>query len=163
VNALLLLALGLADAAFAGFRASAGRDARIRKAGPNARAAARGAAVGVPVLALTAALAGTLLLAGVPYASLDAAAHRMLTVYVPYAAVVAASLACYFWGPFRAGTLAVVAGLGPLTLLRPLVVAGGAVAAAWGSGPGAAVALVAAAGVLLVEPVVHRRWYPVPL
>ncbi|MEU9379188.1 hypothetical protein AB0D94_36295, partial [Streptomyces sp. NPDC048255] len=41
-----------------------------------------------------------------------------------YAAAVLLSLAAYFVLPFRASTLAMVAGLGPLTLLRPLVVAG---------------------------------------
>ncbi|WP_412074819.1 hypothetical protein ACLF6K_01395 [Streptomyces xanthophaeus] len=41
-----------------------------------------------------------------------------------YAAAVLLSLAAYFVLPFRASTLAMVAGLAPLTLLRPLVVAG---------------------------------------
>ncbi|MFI6640170.1 hypothetical protein [Streptomyces sp. NPDC050504] len=174
MNAALLLFLGLADAAFAGFRASAGRDGRIRKARANALAARRGLALGVPALALAAAVACAVLLTGTGvgggaaavaerYAALDAAAGRMLRVHLPYAAVVAASLAAYLWGPFRLSTLATVVGLGPLTLLRPLVVAAGAAAAAWGSPAAAAVALVASAGVLLVEPVAHRRWYRAPL
>lgn len=173
MTAALLLFLGLADAAFAGFRASAGRDGRIRKARANALAARRGLVLGAPGLALAAAVACAVLLtgAGAPggadaarrYAELDAAARRMLHVHLPYAAVVAASLAAYLWGPFRLSTLATVVGLGPLTLLRPLVVAAGAVAAAWGSPAGAAVGLVASAGVLLVEPLVHRRWYRAPL
>ncbi|WP_327351226.1 hypothetical protein [Streptomyces sp. NBC_01304] len=167
MNALALLALGLADAAFAGFRAYAGRDGRIRKGRAALLAARRGLATGVPGLVLTAAVAAGLLLGAGDraerYATLDDAAGRMLLVYAPYTAVVLASLCCYFWGNFRISTLAVVIGLGPLTLLRPLVVLAGAVAAARGSLPGAVVATVASAAVLLVEPVVHRRWYAVPL
>ena len=36
-------------------------------------------------------------------------------------------------------------------------------AAAWGSLPAATVAAAASVGVLLVEPLTHRRWYAVPL
>ncbi|MFF2503321.1 hypothetical protein ACFVTY_08100 [Streptomyces sp. NPDC058067] len=167
MNAFLLAALALVDAAFAGFRAYTGRDGRIRKTRHALLAARRGLAVGVPGLLLSTAVAVSLLFGaedrGARYAQLDAAAHRMLLCYAPYAAVVALSLACYLWGPFRAGTLAVVVGLGPLTLLRPLVVLAGALAAAWGSLPAAPVAAVAAMGVLLVEPAVHRRWYAEPV
>ncbi|MFI1399515.1 hypothetical protein [Streptomyces sp. NPDC020681] len=167
MNALLLLALALTEAAFAGFRASAGRDGRIRKNAANAVAAKRGIAVAAPALALTAALACVLLLtAGSPtdrYAELDAAARRMLLVLVPYATAVVVSLACYLWAPFRASTLATVVGLGPLTLLRPVVVLAAAAAAAWDSLPAAVVAVAAAAAVLLVEPLTHRRWYAAPL
>lgn len=167
MNAFFLAALALVDAAFAGFRAYTGRDGRIRKTRHALLAARRGLVVGAPALTLGAAVAVTLLVGaadrGARYAELDAAAHRMLLFYAPYAMVVALSLACYLWGPFRAGTLAVVVGLGPLTLVRPLVVLAGAVAAAWGSLPAASVAAVAAVGVLLVEPVVHRRWYAEPV
>ncbi|MFB8272342.1 hypothetical protein ACFC96_37960 [Streptomyces sp. NPDC055955] len=167
MNAFLLAALALVDAAFAGFRSYTGRDGRIRKSRRALLAARRGLSVGAPALLLSAALAVTLLGAAADraarYAELDAAAHRMLLCYAPYAVIVALSLACYLWGPFRAGTLAVVVGLGPLTLVRPLVVLAGAAAAAWGSLPAASVAAVAAAGVLVVEPFVHRRWYAEPV
>ncbi|CAM5233430.1 hypothetical protein GCM10010329_62540 [Streptomyces spiroverticillatus] len=167
MNALLLAALALIDAAFAGFRAYAGRDGRIRKSGPTRSAALRGLTIGALALTVTSAFTTAVLLLGgnpaVRYAELDAAAGRMLLVHAPYTAIVAASLACYFWGPFRASTLAVVIGLGPLTLLRPLVVLVGAVAAAWGSLPAAAVAVAASAGVLLVEPLTHRKWYAHPV
>jgi hypothetical protein len=169
MNALLLAALALVDAAFAGFRAYAGRDGRIRKTGPTLVATRRGLAIGVLSLTATSAVALAALLFGTHatpdarYAELDAAAGRMLLVFAPYTVVVAASLACYLWGPFRASTLAVVVGLGPLTLVRPLVVLAGAVAAAWGSLPAAAVATAASAGVLLVENLTHRRWYAAPV
>ncbi|MGI5399491.1 hypothetical protein ACQEVG_08610 [Streptomyces sp. CA-135486] len=51
----------------------------------------------------------------------------------------------------------------PVQELRPFLVLAGAVAAAWGSLPAATVAAAASAGVLLVEPLTHRRWYAVPL
>ncbi|MCX5206508.1 hypothetical protein OG897_34520 [Streptomyces sp. NBC_00237] len=166
---LLLAALALVDAAFAGFRAYAGRDGRIRKTRPTLKATRRGLVVGALTLTATSAVALAALLLGTHttpdarYAELEAAAGRMLLVYAPYTVIVAASLACYLWGPLRASTLAVVIGLGPLTLVRPLVVLAGAVAAAWGSLPAAAVATAASAGVLLVEPLTHRRWYTAPV
>lgn len=49
-----LLLLGLADAAFSGFRAYAGRDARIRKHRATTRAALRGLAVGAVTLLVPA-------------------------------------------------------------------------------------------------------------
>jgi hypothetical protein len=167
LNALLLVALALTDAAFAGFRAYTGRDGRIRKTAPALHAARRGATVGVLALALTTAVALAVLLAApdraARHAELDAAAARMLCAYVPFTAVVLAGLACYLWGPFRLSTLAVVVGLGPLTLLRPAVVLIGAGAAAWGSLPAARIATTGAAGVLLVGPLTRHRWYAAPV
>ncbi|MEU9043560.1 MULTISPECIES: hypothetical protein [unclassified Kitasatospora] len=71
------------------------------------------------------------------------------------------SLAAYFTLPFRAGTLAMVIGLGPLTLLRPAAVATACAGALLNGGGAAAllVGVVAGAAVLCVEPLVHRRWY----
>ncbi|MFJ5118310.1 hypothetical protein [Kitasatospora sp. NPDC088548] len=167
MSAVLLLLLGLLDAAFAGFRASSGRDGRIRRAAGNRRAALRGLAHGTPGLLAAAAVAGAVLLGSddpaARYRELDEAGLRMLVVYGPYSALVLGSLACYLVGPFRLSTLAMIIGLGPLTLLRPPVVVAGAVAAAWQSLPAAVVALTAGVAVLLVEPVVHRRWYTEPL
>ncbi|MEO3973067.1 hypothetical protein [Streptomyces sp. CAU 1734] len=167
MSAVLLLLLALTDAAFAGFRAHAGRNGRIRKGGANARAAGRGLGVAAPALAPAAAIGAALLLTAADpaarYAELDAGARRMLAVLIPYTAVVLLSLAAHLWAPFRLSTLATVIGLGPLTLVRPLVVTAGAVAAAWGSPWSAAVAVAAGAGVLLVEPLTHRRWYRAPL
>ncbi|MCF2533113.1 hypothetical protein [Yinghuangia soli] len=167
MNSALLLLIALADAAFAGFRAYAGRDARIRRRPAIRRAALRGLTAGV-ALACVALLcaAGILLAAADPdaaYRDLDAAAGRALWVLVPYAAVVGAALLCYFGGPFRLGTLAVVAGLGPLTMLRPVAVAACVALAGSVSLPAAAVMAVGGVGVLAVEPWVHRRWYPVPV
>ncbi|GAA1217849.1 hypothetical protein GCM10009665_04670 [Kitasatospora nipponensis] len=185
-----LAALGLIDAAFSGFRAYAGRDARIRRFRATARAALRGLAVGAVLLLVPAlrsrapagaplralATGAVLLLAPAPAAGgvLLAAADRPRTYallthggtgyLLPlalYAALVLLSLAAYFLLPFRAGTLAVVVGLGPLTLLRPLVVALACAAALANGGgpPSLLVGTVAALAVLLVGPLVHHRWY----
>ncbi|MFF3304321.1 hypothetical protein [Streptomyces sp. NPDC002908] len=163
--AALLALLGLVDAAFSGFRAYAGRDARIRKQRAIARAALRGLAVGAVAL-LAPVLAASCLLLATPdpartYAALTAGAIGYLLPLAGYAVVVMLSLAAYFWLPFRAGTLAMVVGLGPLTLLRPLAVAAACTGAVLNGGGGRSllVGVVAGAAVLCVGPAVHRRWY----
>ncbi|MFE2059614.1 hypothetical protein [Streptomyces sp. NPDC059446] len=160
-----LLVLGLADAAFSGFRAYAGRDARIRKRRATGLAALRGLAVGA-VLLLAPTLTAVLLLLAAPhrtrtYGTLAAGGVGYLLPLACFAAAVLLSLAAYLFLPFRASTLAVVVGLGPLTLLRPLAVAAACAGAVLngGGGPALLVGAVAAGAVLCVEPVVHRRWY----
>ncbi|MFD9305137.1 hypothetical protein ACFWCB_21170 [Streptomyces sp. NPDC060048] len=163
--ALPLAVLGLVDAAFSGFRAYAGRDARIRKHRAVTRAALRGLGVGAVVLlapALTAC--GVLLAADDPDRAYRALADGGAGFLVPlafYALAVALSLAAYFALPFRASTLAMVIGLGPLTLARPLFVAAACAGAflAGGGWTSLLVGAVAGAAVLCVEPYVHRRWY----
>ncbi|MER7766555.1 hypothetical protein [Kitasatospora sp. NPDC096140] len=160
-----LLLLGLVDSAFSGFRAYAGRDARIRKHRRNLRAAGRGFAVGAVLLTAPAAVAGLLLVTAADrartYGALTAGALGYLLPLAVYAVAVLLSLAAYFTLPFRAGTLAMVIGLGPLTLLRPVAVAAGCLGAVVNGGGAAAllVGTVAGAAVLCVEPLVHRRWY----
>ncbi|ASN22790.1 hypothetical protein LK07_00690 [Streptomyces pluripotens] len=77
------------------------------------------------------------------------------------AAAVLLSLTAYFVLPFRASTLAMVIGLAPMTLLRPLAIAAACLGAVLngGGGPALLVGVIAGAAVLCVEPVVHRRWY----
>ncbi|MCX5147129.1 MULTISPECIES: hypothetical protein [unclassified Streptomyces] len=164
VPALALGALGLVDAAFSGFRAYAGRDARIRKHRAVTRAALRGLAVGAAALLAPALTAGCVLLAADDraraYAVLADGAIGYLAPLALYAAAVLLSLAAYFVLPFRASTLAVVVGLGPLTLLRPVVVGIACLGAFAGGGPASLlVGAVAGLAVLYVEPFVHRRWY----
>lgn len=160
-----LAALGLVDAAFSGFRAYAGRDARIRKHRAVVRAALRGLSVGAVLLLAPALTAGAvLLLAEDPDRAYGALADGGVGFLVPlgaYALAVVFSLAAYLALPFRASTLAVVVGLGPLTLARPLVVAAACAAAfvAGGGWTSLLVGAVAGAAVLCVEPYVHRRWY----
>ncbi|MFB7666296.1 hypothetical protein ACFC1R_20470 [Kitasatospora sp. NPDC056138] len=163
--ALPLAVLGLVDAAFSGFRAYAGRDARIRKHRAVVRSALRGLAVGAVLLLAPALTAGGVLLTAADrartYAALADGGIGYLLPLALYAAAVLLSLAAYFILPFRASTLAMVIGLGPLTLLRPLAV-GIACLGALADGGGRAsllVGAVAGAAVLCVEPIVHRRWY----
>lgn len=161
--------LALLDAGFAGFRAATGRNARIGKRSYYLLATARGLVGGVAVLALVAALVAVVLGSaadpGARYGELVRAGARMLQPLVPFAALVVVSLLAYWLGPVRESTFAVLVGLGPFTLVRPVVVPG---AAAW-SVAGSwdwlvwAVAGTAAVGVLAVEPAVHRRWYRAPV
>ncbi|MFD7685651.1 hypothetical protein [Streptomyces sp. NPDC059781] len=162
--AIPLVLLGLVDAAFSGFRAYAGSDARIRRRHATVRAALRGLAVGALLLlapTLTAAL--LLLTAREPartYDTLTAGGLGYLLPLTVYAGAVLLLLATYFTLPFRAGTLAMVIGLGPLTLLRPLVIAAACLGAVLdGGGSALLVGATAGAAVLCVEPAVHRRWY----
>ncbi|WP_329395248.1 hypothetical protein [Streptomyces melanogenes] len=160
-----LLLLGLVDAAFSGFRAYAGRDARIRKRRANARASLRGLATGSGLL-LAPTLAAALLLLAAPdrdgmYDSLTAGGVGYLLPLSLYATAVLLSLAAYFLLPFRASTLAMVIGLGPLTLLRPVVIAAACLGALLNGGgwPALLIGTIAGAAALGVEPAVHRRWY----
>lgn len=160
-----LVLLGLVDAAFSGFRAYAGRDARIRKRRTSARAALRGLLVGLALL-LTPAATAALLLLTTPdptrtYHSLTTGGTGYLIPLSVYAATVLLTLAAYFLLPFRASTLAMVIGLGPLTLLRPVAIAAACLGAllTGGSWPALLVGAIAGAAVLSVEPAVHHHWY----
>ncbi|MCJ0870689.1 hypothetical protein [Streptomyces sp. AP-93] len=163
-----LAALGLADAAFSGFRAYAGRDARIRKHRAVLRASLRGLAVGSVLLLAPALTAGAVLLLAEDtdrvYGTLADGGIGFLVPLAAYALTVGLSLAAYFALPYRASTLAMVVGLGPLTLARPLVVAAACAGAlvAGGGWTSLLVGAVAGVAVLCVEPYVHRRWYAVP-
>lgn len=163
-----LAAVALVDAAFAGFRAATGRNARIDKRRYNLQAARRGLAAGAVSLLVAAAVLGAGLLgaheAGSGYDGLVQAGARMLAVLLPFAALVVVSLAAYWLLPMRESTFIILIGLGPFTLARPFVVLAAAAMAVRGSHewlvwPGT---LLTSAGVLLVEPWVHRRWYRRP-
>ncbi|WP_329321672.1 hypothetical protein [Streptomyces sp. NBC_01262] len=162
--AIPLVLLGLLDAAFSGFRAYAGSDARIRKQRFATRAGLRGLAVGAALLLAPTLTAALLLVTGDQartYNTLAAGGLGYLLPLTVYATAVLLSLAAYFALPFRASTLAVVVGLGPLTLLRPLAIAAACLGAVLNGGGGSAllVGTIAGAAVLCVEPTVHRRWY----
>ncbi|KOV90150.1 oxidoreductase [Nocardia sp. NRRL S-836] len=153
----------MVDAAFAGFRACTGRDARIDKRALHRQAARRGLAVGTLWLTAVALVALAALAADLTThtGELVAAGTRMLQVLTPYAAVVALSLIAYWVLPMRESTFVILVGLGPMTLARPLVVLSAVTWAVAGSGDWLVwtVALTSGLGVLAVEPVVHHRWY----
>ena len=163
--AVFLAGLALLDGALAGFRASAGRSALIRKRRYNLVAGSHGVCCSALLMAGMAAGLGSYLAlspdAAGGMADLTAAGRRMALVYLPYALIVLASLAGYFVLPLRASSWTILAGLGPLTIARPFVAMAGGLAASWHS-TGLVVpiaACAAVAGVLSGEPFVYRRWY----
>lgn len=130
-----LILFALLDGAFAGFRASAGRDGRIDKRRYHLRAMASGASASVVAIvalaALTLASCATHHDPRAAWAELIAVGGRLVLVYALYSALVLAALAVYLLARHEVRTLATVAILGPFTLARPWVVLG---AAAWATG-----------------------------
>ena len=159
-----LASLAVLDATFAGFRAAAGRDARIFKRAYYVRAVLLGAGSGVGlVVVLGIGTLGGVLAADdgqALYAGLLVVGGRMLQVFLAYALMVFATLALYATARPELRTLATVSILGPFTMLRPWVVIG---ATAWGLAGGAsraAVALtVASSGSVLLVGRLLDRWY----
>jgi len=164
MTAFLLATLLLVDAGLAGFRAATGRNARIRKHVYYRTAIWRGfscGGIGLVLIALFAVMS----LDGTRYGELVRAGTRMLQVLIPFAAMVVLSLFLYWLLPMRGSTFVILIGLGPFTLVRPLVVAAAVVWTVVPSGDWLVwtVAIAAAGTVLTVEPVVHRRWYRSPV
>jgi hypothetical protein len=122
----LLASLAIVDAAFAGFRAAAGRDARIFKRAYYRRALLVGAGAGACLVAALAMATGIALFfsrdPGALYAELLVIGARMLQVFLGYALLVLAALALYATARMELRILATVSILGPFTLLRPVVV-----------------------------------------
>jgi hypothetical protein len=161
-----LVTVALVDGAFAGFRTATGRNGRIRKRAYYTMAMVRGLAVGAAQLGVVGVVMAVALAASPDrYASFLRAGTAMLWVIGPYAAAVLASLLGYLVSPRRPATLLMVLGLGPLTLMRPWVAAVGGAAAVWAGTDAltAGCAGLATAGVLAVEPFLHRRWYAQPV
>jgi hypothetical protein len=122
----LLAVLAIVDAAFAGFRAAAGRNARIFKWTYYRDAVLLGAGAGA-CLVLVLALLTLLLLfsSGEPaarYGDLLVIGARMLWLFGTYALLVLGALLVYATARTDIRTLATVAILGPFTLLRPWVI-----------------------------------------
>jgi hypothetical protein len=122
---LVLLAL---IAGFAGFRAATGRNARIRKRCYYLMAVYRGfggGAAGLGLVALVVAMAlGSAADPGARYDGLVRAGTRMLVALAPFAALVVVSLLANWVLPMRVSTFVILVGLGPFTLVRPVVVLG---------------------------------------
>ncbi len=159
--AVALCAIALVDGALAGFRSATGRNGLIRKGRYYREALRRGLVLGALG---QLGLALLLVLAAIPasLSQLTDAGEGMLAVYAPFAALVLLSLLGYWLLPRRPATFLILLGLGPMTLVRPVVAVGGAVAAAVVSGGDVIVsvcAFSAVAVVLAVEPLAHRRWY----
>jgi len=125
--------LATLDSAFVGYREAAGRSALIRKGAYYARAMLRGALWGQAAVALAFALLALLFLRAEDRAaflhSLVEAGRRMLSVYVPYAAVVLAAFAVRAFPSVDVRSMTSTLVFGPFQFVRPLVVAAGVV---WG-------------------------------
>lgn len=161
---LVVYLLASLDGGFVGYRDAAGRDLRIDKGDHYRRGVLRGLLHGQGLCALVAAAAAAVLaLSDAPVAlwgSLQAAAAAMLWVYGPYAAVVLGAFAIYAWPSTELRSFMTVTIFGPFTLLRPLVVLIGGLAAIL-TRPRWEVALLATLAVVLqvfMEPTLGRRW-----
>jgi hypothetical protein len=149
----------LLDGGFAGYRARAGRYARIRRLPHDLRAVARGCAVAgaVALLAAGAAFAFSALQAGGLHPHAREAAQRILAVAGLYATLVIVAFVPFLTGSPDLRSLTTVVLFGPFTVLRPVVVIAATVAAAWGHAT--PVMLSAAVGgtlVFLQDPLLER-------
>ncbi|WP_437812694.1 oxidoreductase [Sorangium sp. So ce1078] len=158
----LLTLLALVDAAFCGFRDAAGRNPRIEKRAYFLRAIRRGALTGLAAVAALAALTFAVLwLAPDPaglWVDLLSAGTRMVLVYGAYATLVCAALLVYALPHHDVRVLASVMILGPFTMMRPWVLAAGALFAAQRAARAetAALALASALAIGLIERVLGR-------
>ena len=162
MTALVVYLLAVTDVAFVGYRTAAGRNGRIRKTRYFRRAVSAGLVLGhIPIAIGAAAVAVAVWTAADPamaYASLIEAAEPMIYVYGVYATLVLSAFIPYFIAPLDYRVLASVAIFGPLTLVRPLVIVGGA-AWAWvvaADTPTRICVAVAALSMVVFEPVLDR-------
>jgi hypothetical protein len=153
----VLFALVVFDAALSGFRAAAGRSARIDKRAYYGRAMLIGSLVGVVLAALvgvTAVALGARTSTPLSYwLSVDDVVRRLVTFFSPVAVVVLVLFGARAVRSVDARSVASTLVFGPLTLMRPLVVAAGcAFALADGvRGDVALLTVAACAGTLLVH------------
>ena len=159
-----LCTIALIDATLSGFRAATGRNGRIRKRRYYVAAMRRGLGAGIVVLAALGVVLYVASSTHARHARMLDAGTAMLYVYGPFAALVSASLIGYWLLPRRPATFLILLGLGPMTLIRPLVAITGGIAAVattndkvvWSCAAGAVTV------VLGIEPWIHHRWYPEP-
>jgi hypothetical protein len=150
----------IVDLAFCGYRAAAGRNARIEKTRYYARALAAGAGTGA-LIALVLLIVTLSVDAIHPvYTELTAIGARFLVVIAGYVALVGSALATYLLARHEVRTLATVAILGPFTLGRPVVIVGAALvglghSASW---PAVALTLGACGTVVCGEAWLERRY-----
>lgn len=151
--------LATLDSAFVGYREAAGRSALIRKGAYYARAMLRGALWGQAAVALALALLALLLLRAEDRAalvhSLIGAGRRMLSVYVPYAAVVIAAFAVRAFPSVDVRSLTSTLVFGPFQFIRPVVVVAGVV---WGLFAAARADVTALGLFVIAEMLLLDRW-----
>ncbi len=148
----LLAFLVLVDGTLCGFRAAAGRNPRIRLRDYYAASMRRGALVSVLVVGGFLGVAMAMRShAADDWSALLVAADAMVLVYGVFATLVLSALALYLVGSFDFAVLSSVLVLGPFTLVRPLVIIGGAVFAAWMSQHLGAAIFCLSAGAVMVS------------
>ena len=130
ITGLILIVLSGLDTAAAGFRDAAGRNALLRKSGYYGRAALRGLAYGlVGMVAIASVVLGLTFLsadsAGL-WRDFVMAGRAMIVIYGIVATLVVLALGIYLLPWFEIRSLATVIILGPFTLMRPVVITGGA-------------------------------------
>jgi hypothetical protein len=134
---LQIAVLALVDVLLSAFRAAAGRDGRIAKEPYYRTAIGRGAVAGACLVAANAAIAGVLVaLAPEPRAAWEAlveAGSRAVAVFAIFATLTLIAILFWFAPQRELRIVPTLLVLGPLTLLRPLVIAGGLVYAALGA------------------------------
>lgn len=164
-----LALLAVVDGVFAGFRAAAGRNARIDKRAYYRESLWRGALSGAALVLLLALLTAVVLAcspnAFLQYVELVRVGARMLFVLGAYATLVLLALVIYGTCDWNWRSLATVAILGPFTLLRPWVIGG---AVAYGLADGAVcvtwlLTLVSSAAVILLGHVLDRSYKTAPI
>jgi hypothetical protein len=159
-----LAALALVDVLLSGFRAAAGREGRIVKVPFYCAALARAAAAGVILVAANTAIVGAIV-ASAPeptaaWQALVEAGARSVSVFAVFATLAMAAILFWFSRFPDVRIVPTLLVLGPLTLVRPLVIGGGLLYAAW---PAAdwrvwAAALVAGVSMLGVETILGLRY-----
>lgn len=129
--AILLAILVLFDAGLAGFRAAAGRDGRIAKGSYFRMAVARSFVGALGLLAINLGVVGALVLTGPTetWAVMTRAAALCVWIFGAFATVTLAAFAFWFSPIEEYRLLSTVIVLGPLTLIRPLIIVGGLAAA----------------------------------
>lgn len=125
----LLAILVVFDAGLAGFRAAAGRDGRIAKGAYFRAAVARSFVGALGVLALNAAIVALLVVTAsstdAAWATMTEAAELCVWIFGGFATVTLAAFAFWFSPIEEYRLLSTIIVLGPLTLIRPLIIIGG--------------------------------------
>ena len=151
------------DALLAAFRAAAGRDGRIAKRDYYRRALARGAVAGALIVGAHSAFAGVLVAStadpATAWQDLLRAGRDLVAIFGAFATLTIIAIAFWFAPSRELRLLPTLLVLGPLTLVRPLVIVGGlAFAAIRTPTPRVCIAaFAAAASMLTLEHLLARR------
>jgi hypothetical protein len=131
--AFLLWLLATLDSAFIGYREAAGRNALIDKKLYYRQALIKGAFFGQLAVLVVAIITGLALLVSndsrALFFDLQLIGARMLSVYVPYAAIILITLVVRTFPSVDIRCITSVLVFGPFTVIRPFVVLAGAI---WG-------------------------------